>query len=92
LIATHRRWVGSLIEINKKVGYRLLTKFGTKGSINLVSGIPLVGGGVGAGVNVVAINQIVNAPRELSFRWTSQPIAPAPRTRRIVDSYRRRSL
>jgi hypothetical protein len=58
LIATHRRWVGSLIEINKKVGYRLLTKFGTKGSINLVRGIPLVGGGVGAGVNVVAINQI----------------------------------
>ena len=47
-----------LIEINKKVGYRLLTKFGTKGSINLVRGIPLVGGGVGAGVNVVAINQI----------------------------------
>lgn len=47
-----------LIEINKKVGYRLLTKFGTKGSINLVRAVPLVGGGVGAGVNVVAINQI----------------------------------
>jgi hypothetical protein len=47
-----------LIEINKKVGYRLITKFGTKGSINLVRGIPLVGGGVGAGVNIVAINQI----------------------------------
>jgi hypothetical protein len=47
-----------LIEINKKVGYRLLTKFGTIGSINLVKAIPVVGGGVGAGVNVVAINQI----------------------------------
>lgn len=47
-----------LIEINKKVGYRLLTKFGTKGSINLVKAVPIVGGGVGAGVNVVAINQI----------------------------------
>ncbi|CAJ1581889.1 EcsC family protein [[Mycobacterium] wendilense] len=47
-----------LIEINKKVGYRLLTKFGTKGSINLVKAVPLVGGGVGAGVNVLAINQI----------------------------------
>jgi hypothetical protein len=47
-----------LIDINKKVGFRLLTKFGTRGSINLVRGIPLVGGGVGAGVNVVAINRI----------------------------------
>lgn len=47
-----------LTEINKKVGYRLLTKFGTKGSINLVKAVPLVGGGVGAGVNVVAIKQI----------------------------------
>jgi hypothetical protein len=47
-----------LIEINKKVGYRLLTKFGTRGSINLVRGIPIVGGGVGAGVNVIAINRI----------------------------------
>ncbi|WP_235620632.1 EcsC family protein [Mycolicibacter sinensis] len=47
-----------LININRKVGYRLLTKFGTKGSINLIKGIPLVGGGVGASVNVVAINQI----------------------------------
>lgn len=47
-----------LLEINKKVGYRLLTKFGTKGSINLVKAVPIVGGGVGAGVNVVAINQI----------------------------------
>jgi hypothetical protein len=29
-----------LIDINKKVGFRLLTKFGTKGAINLVRGIP----------------------------------------------------
>jgi hypothetical protein len=48
----------TLIAINRKVGYRLITKFGTKGSINLVKGIPLVGGGVGAGVNVVGLNQI----------------------------------
>lgn len=47
-----------LIEINKKVGFRLLTKFGTKGAINLAEGIPVVGGGIGAGVNVVAINRI----------------------------------
>lgn len=52
-----------LIEINSKVGFRLLTKFGTKGTINLVKAVPLVGGGVGAGVNVVAINQIAKYAR-----------------------------
>jgi hypothetical protein len=47
-----------LLDINRRVGFRLLTKFGTRGAINLVKAVPLVGGGVGAGVNVAAINQI----------------------------------
>ncbi|MGY1986904.1 EcsC family protein [Blastococcus sp. SYSU DS0669] len=44
-----------LTEINRKVGFRLLTKFGTKGVINLGRWVPVVGGGVGATVNVVAM-------------------------------------
>lgn len=40
-----------LIEINKKVGYRLITKAGTKGVVNLTKLAPLVGGVVGGGVN-----------------------------------------
>lgn len=52
-----------LIDINKRVGFRLLTKFGTRGAINLVKAVPLVGGGVGAGVNVVAINGIAKYSR-----------------------------
>jgi len=47
-----------LIEINKKVGFRLLTKFGQKGAINLVKFVPLVGGVVGAGVNTAAMRTI----------------------------------
>lgn len=47
-----------LIEINKKVGFRLLTKAGSKGTINLIKVVPVVGGGVGAGVNALAINRI----------------------------------
>lgn len=47
-----------LTAVNQRVGFRLLTKFGQKGSINLVRGVPLVGGGVGAGVNVVTLNGI----------------------------------
>ncbi|MBL1640149.1 EcsC family protein, partial [Klebsiella pneumoniae] len=34
--------------INKAVGFRLITKFGQKGAINLGKAIPLVGGVVGA--------------------------------------------
>ena len=37
----------ALIEINKRVGFRLLTKFGTKGVVNLAKLVPLVGGAVG---------------------------------------------
>ncbi|MEW6297639.1 MAG: hypothetical protein AB1671_07855 [Thermodesulfobacteriota bacterium] len=36
-----------LIEINKKVGFRLITKAGEKGAINLVKRVPFVGGIVG---------------------------------------------
>lgn len=40
-----------LIEINKKVGFRVLTKFGEKGVINLVRIVPLAGGVIGGGVD-----------------------------------------
>ena len=36
-----------LIEINKKVGFQLVTKFGTKGVVNLAKFVPLLGGLVG---------------------------------------------
>jgi hypothetical protein len=45
----------ALIEINKKVGFRLFTKFGTKGLVNLGKMVPLAGAGVGAGVNIAAM-------------------------------------
>jgi hypothetical protein len=41
-----------LIEINQKVGFRLFTKFGTKGVVNLSKIVPLAGGGVSAVMNV----------------------------------------
>jgi hypothetical protein len=47
-----------LIEINKKVGFRLFTKFGEKGVVNLAKAIPLIGGGVGAGVNAAAMRGV----------------------------------
>jgi uncharacterized protein (DUF697 family) len=40
-----------LIQINKKVGFRLITKAGEKGVINLTKIIPLVGGIIGGAVD-----------------------------------------
>lgn len=41
-----------LVSINQKVGFRLLTKFGTKGVINFVKLVPVAGGIVGGAVDV----------------------------------------
>lgn len=38
----------TLTAINQKVGFRLLTKYGSKGALNLGKAVPLVGGVVGA--------------------------------------------
>lgn len=46
------------IEINKKVGFRLVTKAGTKGLVNMTKLIPLAGGIVGAGVNVASTSSV----------------------------------
>ena len=40
-----------LIAINQKVGFRMLTKFGEKGVINLGKSIPVVGGVIGGGID-----------------------------------------
>lgn len=39
----------ALVKINQKVGFRLLTKFGEKGAINLGKAVPIVGGLIGGG-------------------------------------------
>lgn len=41
----------ALIEVNKKVGFRLFTKFGQKGAVNLGKMVPLAGGAIGATVD-----------------------------------------
>ncbi|MFH5228435.1 EcsC family protein [Antrihabitans spumae] len=65
-----------LIDINKKVGFRLVTKFGQRGAINLVKIVPLVGGGVGAGVNVVGLNTIAKyAKSNFPDRLVEEPIS-----------------
>lgn len=54
----------TLIEINKKVGFRLFTKFGEKGVINLGKAVPLVGGIIGGSMDSIATNTIGNIARD----------------------------
>jgi hypothetical protein len=45
------------------VGFRLITKFGEKGTINLVKAIPVLGGVIGGTVDLTATNLIGNIAR-----------------------------
>ena len=53
----------TIVAINQKVGFRLVTKFGEKGAVNLGKGLPLVGGIVGATFDTVTTNTIGNVAR-----------------------------
>ncbi len=57
---------GEMIKlINQKVGFRLLTKFGSAGVINLGKSIPLVGGLIGGSFDAYTTNAIGNVARNL---------------------------
>ncbi|MEH0825987.1 MULTISPECIES: EcsC family protein [unclassified Micromonospora] len=47
-----------LIQINKTVGFRLITKAGTKGVVNLTKLAPVVGGVIGGGVNFTSTRAV----------------------------------
>lgn len=49
-----------LVKINRAVGFRLITKFGSKGIVNLGKGIPLLGALVGAVIDGVSTNIVGN--------------------------------
>ena len=54
-----------LTKINQKVGFRFVTKFGTKGIVNLGKLLPGVGAVVGGGLEFVETKMIANR----SYRW-----------------------
>ena len=54
----------TIVAINQKVGFRLVTKFGEKGVINLGKAVPFVGGIIGATFDSVATNTIGNIARD----------------------------
>jgi uncharacterized protein (DUF697 family) len=52
-------------KINQAVGFRLLTKFGEKGVINLGKMVPIAGGLIGGTVDAFSTNTIGNVARKL---------------------------
>lgn len=54
----------TITAINQKVGFRLVTKFGEKGVINLGKAVPLVGGLIGGSFDSITTNTIGNVARE----------------------------
>lgn len=60
-----------LIEINKKIGFRLITKAGEKGVVNLMKMLPLVGGVVGGTFDGLFVNGCGMAAKKI---FTSAPV------------------
>lgn len=54
-----------LTEINKKVGFRLLTKAGSTGIINLTKAIPVIGGFVSGSVDAVSCRIVGNVAQKM---------------------------
>lgn len=63
-----------ITRINQAVGFRLLTKFGQTGVINLGKGIPVMGGFIGGTFDLVTTNTIGNIARN-TFISVEPPIA-----------------
>ena len=57
-----------LTKINQKVGQRFITKFGTKGIINLGKMVPFVGGLVGAGFDFDGTSAIAAKSQDVFFK------------------------
>ncbi len=52
-----------LVKINQKVGFRLVTKFGQKGVINLGKMVPVLGGVIGGSFDAVSTRTIAKAAK-----------------------------
>jgi hypothetical protein len=55
--------VEAIIQINQVIGFRLITKAGTRGAVNLSKIIPVVGGLVSGGIDVATTRAIARAAK-----------------------------
>ena len=74
----------ALVKINQKIGFRFITKFGEKGVVNLGKMLPLAGGVIGGGMDVVSTSIIAkNAIR--MFMQGENPDDTMPTEAEIED-------
>ena len=77
-----------LIDINRRIGFRLVTKFGEKGVVTLAKLVPLVGGAVGGAFDG-ATCYVVGQAADRAFRpATAEQAADAETWERALDTYR----
>lgn len=72
----------ALIKINQKVGFRFITKGGTKGIVNLGKVVPFVGSIVGGGLDFAETKIIADR----AYKWFIQgDISPTEKDEDIID-------
>ena len=54
-----------LVKINQKVGFRLVTKGGSKGIVNFGKMVPFIGTPIGGGFNLIETKVIAKAAKEV---------------------------
>ncbi len=70
-----------LVEINKRIGMRLLTKASQKGLVNLVKGIPLIGGAASGCLDAVSCRLVGNAAKAV-FKKAPKKTLSATKTKK----------
>ena len=74
-----------LTKINQKVGFRLLTKFGSKGLINIGKAIPIVGGVIGGGFDFTETKIIASRAYKLFIEGNLHALASDSDPIKIID-------
>jgi len=64
-LAVERISEKTLLLINQKIGFRLLSTCGSKGLINLGKAVPLIGGVIGGTIDIAATNIMGNIARDI---------------------------
>lgn len=74
-----------LTSINQKVGFRLLTKFGSKGIVNLVKLVPVVGGVIGGSIDIGSTRVIAKNAYNVFIKNHIPPTRETANTNDIID-------
>jgi len=74
-----------LVKINQKVGFRFLTKFGTKGLINIGKAVPIVGGVIGGGFDLVETKVIAKRAYQMFIKGNFNVLSDSDEVIEIED-------